>query len=1120
MPLVHFAITLLGAALVPLAAQTYTAQISGVTKDHSGSMVVGAAVTMIHLETGVVQRTTTSETGIYRIIDLPPGSYRLEVSMSGFKKFVQDSLTLQVAGRINLDVALQLGDLATEVTVTTEAPLIESGTADFSQLVDRQKMEELPLESRNVLKLASLTPGFAEGTNFENPSQAPGFFYSDFKIGGSRSLTHALLIDGLPSEGPDRGYGLFVPPVDSTQEYKVLGNAFSAENGRTSGAVINMVTKSGTNKFHGLGYDYARNSIFDANNFFSNRAGLEKPSFGRNEFGGNIGGPIARNKTFFFADVDVWRQTQPNFILSTVPTAPQVQGDFSKTYTLNPGQVLIRIYDPLTVASNGKGGYVRQLFPNNAVPRDRMDPVAVEAVKYYPEANLPGDTVTLANNYLSNAPNYDNRYTYEGKIDHYLGAKHRLSARFSQMVFKRNNPASWPGPSAPLSRNGNGGFTNIVVGDVYTLTPSMVLEVRAGLSRSHDGFYPVSEGFDLKTLKFPSNLANAAKAYFPTFQIADESTMGQQNPLDFARNTYSLNVSLNKQSGHHSLKTGVDMRRLQFNPYQINNPAGLFTFNRGMTQSNPFAGNKAEGHGLASFLLGAGASGQLDNEFRPALGRHYYAGYVQDDWKISNRVTLNLGLRYDVERGPTERHDRMGYLDLYAPSPLANRPGLGNLKGMPRFMTPDDRNLLLTDKNNFAPRAGLIVGLGKKTVARLGYGIFFVPMTIVQSQGFAGFSTSTPWLATADGNISTADPLRNPFPKGFAQPTNNPGPLAQIGLALNSTLRNERVGYTQQWSVSLQRELAGNVAGEVTYWGNKGTHLQVGAGIQEDYLPDQYLTLGATLFDQVPNPFFGLIPVGTLSGQTVARRQLLLTYPQYTSLLRIVPMAASSIYHAVTFRLERRFSNLSIQGNYTIGKCIDDSSSQEADYSGNPVDNQNRRLERSLSAFDVSQRLVGSGNWTIPFGRGKRFGGNLHRGLNAALGNWTMAGIVSLQKGVPVVVGRPHNNGQSARLDNPSIYRWYDTSVFSPVSSFVIGDTGRLLPDARKDGLRNFDVSITKNFRLSEKFSLRIRAESFNVSNNPSFGMPTSGVSNVNFGVVNSQANRPRSVQLAARVSW
>jgi hypothetical protein len=390
----------------------------------------------------------------------------------------------------------------------------------------------------------------------------------------------------------------------------------------------------------------------------------------------------------------------------------------------------------------------------------------------------------------------------------------------------------------------------------------------------------------------------------------------------------------------------------------------------------------------------------------------------------------------------------------------------------------------------------------------------------VQTQGWVGFATSTPWLPTADGNITIADPLRNPFPKGFAQPTNNPGPLAQLGLALNSTLRNERVGYTQQWNVSLQRELLRNLAGEVIYWGNKGSHLQVGAGIQEDYLPDQYLALGSALFDQVPNPYFGRIAVGTLSSQTVARRQLLLTYPQYTSVLRVVPMAASSIYHAVTFRLDRRFSSLSVQGNYTIGKCIDDSSSQESDYSGNPVDNQNRRLERSLSTFDVAQRLVASGNWSLPFGRGKRFGANMPSALNAVFGNWSLAGITTFQTGVPVTVGRPHNNGQSAKLENPTINRWYDTSVFTSVSSFAIGDTGRLLPDVRKDGLRNFDLSITKSFRLTEKYSLRVRGESFNVTNNPSFGMPTSGVTNAAFGVVNSQANRPRSVQLAAKVTW
>ncbi len=1103
-----------------LAAQTFTAQVSGTVKDASGSVVAGAAVAIQNLETGVSHRSASNDAGIFRLLDLAPGRYRLEVSLKGFRKFAQEPITLQVADRVSIDPTLQVGELSSEVTVTTEAPLVDSGTPDFSQLVDREKMEELPLEGRNVLKLASLTPGFSEGVNLEAADQAPNFFASDFKIGGGRSMTHELLLDGAPSSGPDRGYGQFIPPVDSTQEYKVLGNAFSAEYGRTSGAVINMVTKSGTNKYHGAGYEFVRNSIFDANNFFSNRAGRERPEFGRNEFGGNLGGPIAQNKTFFFADFDAWRMTTPNFILSTVPTPQQIQGDFSQTYTLNPGQQLIQIYDPLTVKSNGAGTYTRQPFPNNSIPRNRMDPVAIEALKFYPEANLPGAAVTQANNYLSNAPNYDNRYTYEIKLDHYLRVRHRLSSRFSQTIFNRNNPAAWPGPSAPLSRKGRGAFTNVVASDVSTLTPSLVLEIRASLSRAHDGFYPVSEGFDLKTLKFPDYFVQAARPYFPTFQIADESTMGNQNPLDYARNTYGLGISLNRQSGRHSVKIGTDIRRLQFNQFSLPNPSGQFVFNRGMTQMNPFAGTRTAGHGLASFLLGAGASGSLQNEFRPALGRHYYAGYVQDDWKLTPNITLNLGMRYDVEKGPTERFNRQGYLDLDAPSPLASLPGFSNLKGMPRFLTPEDRNLLLTDKNNFAPRAGLAARLGKKMVARMGYGIFYVPMTIVQTQGWAGFASSTPWLTTVDGNITIADPLSNPFPKGFTPVPNNPGSQANLGLALDSTLRDEHVGYTQQWSVALQREIARGTVAELTYWGNKGTKLQVGNGIQEDYLPNRYLAMGSTLLEQVPNPFYGLIGVGTLSNPTVARRQLLMTYPQYTSLKRIVPMGSSSIYHAATVRLERRFSSFNIQGSYTFGKCIDDSSSQEGDYSGAPVDNENRRLERSISTFDISSRMISSGTWKLPFGHGKRFGGSMPTVLDTMLGNWTLAGISTFQVGVPITVGRPHNTGQSAKLENPTIDRWFDTTVFKSVGTFAIGDTGRLLPDVRRDGMANLDLSVMKMFRLSERFSLRMRGEFFNALNSPTFGMPTSGVTNAAFGVINTQANKPRSIQLAARVTW
>lgn len=1114
-PLIPVVIVLC-AGLDTASAQTYRAQLSGTVSDQSAAAIPGVNVRARNIATGVGQTTKSNELGIYRFSNLQPGSYTVEAEQTGFKRFVRDGITLQVADDLTLDIAMELGEVSEAVTVSAAAPLLESANADFSQLINERRMQELPLNTRNALKLAVLTPGFSKGSSYDNGAVMLG---SDFRVGGGRSLAQEILIDGTPSSSSDKQYREYVPPVDSTQEYKIMANAFSAEYGRTTGAVVNMVTKSGTNKFHGVAYEFFRDDALDANNFFANRAGQSKPGFRRSQFGANLGGPIIRNKTFFFVDYDALRQAIPSTLTATVPTALQRSGDFSETYAASRN--LIKIFDPMSLTQAGSV-YNRTPFPGNRVPISRIDPVAAKSVNFYPDPNQPGAAVTGVNNYLSTASNRDDQWSWSGKVDHNFSDWNRLSGRISQNRFDTVDPAIWPGPSAPASRSRRVVFTDAVISDLHTFTPTLFLDVRAAESRAHTDWYPISKGFDLAQLSFPSNLIQQTQPVFPTFQIDGMTNLGNQSLLFDVRDTYSFEASVGKFSGRHSFKAGVDARIYHYNHYNDANPAGLFTFNRTFTRGpNPFTASAEAGYGLASFLLGAGNTGSRAHVMSGAFGRRYYASYFQDDWKINSRLTLNWGLRYSLETGPTERFDRYANIDFGAPSPLGNVPGLGPLRGTLVYLDPNNRNLMNTDTNNFDPRAGLAYQASGSTVIRAGYGIFHVPMQIDASLGSFGFESSTPWITTRDGSLTVENRLSNPFPEGFNLPKNERDPAFNIGYGLSGTIRDERVGYTQQWSLAVQRQLPKSFVLDLTYWGNKGTGLQWGTGFEENWLPDQYLALGSSLYDMVPNPFFGIISSGTLSQKTVARRQLLLPYPQYTSLGRSLPMAASSIYHAFTISAERRMGSFNLSASYTVAKTIDDNSSQTAsDNGGGILDMENRRLERSLSPLDVSQRLVFSAIYELPVGRKRAFGSQMNAILDGFIGGWTISGIASEQSGLPVTVGRPDNNGNSAKLADPSIDRWFNTAVFSPAQPFTFGTTGRTLPDVRTDGLKSLDLGLFKDFLAKERFRIQFRTELFNAFNTPNFGYPNGSVISPSFGMVSSQANEPRKVQFGLKFYW
>ena len=1110
-------------AAVPAAAQTFQAQMTGTVHDASGAVVPGAKLTATNIATGVKFSTVSNGDGVYQFQALPPAEYRLACELKGFKRFEQGPIVLQVNQAFRLDVTLQTGQTTEQVTVTGAPPPLETASATLGQVVTTRSIENLPLNVRDPLALVGLTPGVTFGPNFGNgggQDVGRNFFKSDFNVGGGRSGSQEILLDGAPDTTSDVNRGVIDPPVDSVQEFKVQANSYDAQFGRTSGGVVNVITKSGTNDLHGVAYDFERHSVFDANNFFNNRSGLSLPSFQRHQFGGNLGGPVIKNKWFFFGDYEGLRQGYPISTISTVPSALQRQGDFSQTRASNGS--LISIYDPNTLVVLPGGTRQRSVFPGNAIPTNRFDPVAANALQYFPAANIAGNPVTGQNNYIFSDKSTTNSDKYDLRTDASFTESTRAFFRFSRQQDVRAVPGNLPLPIGGGRRTSDH-YTQALVDLTHVISPSAVADVQFSFTRALAAQTGASEGFNLSSLGFPASYLAVADSQFPVFNIGD--TVGTSNGSDSftqfqPRNMFSTLGSVSYLHGKHNFKFGGEWRILDFNEAQNTSASGTYSFGRTFTQGpNPVQASALAGYGFASFLLGNASSGTIRQINPISTQGFYYAAFAQDDWHVNDKLTLNLGLRWDVNIGNREKYNRLAYLDLGALNPLGPAAGLPDLRGQLGWIggdnSTDQQN---TDWINFGPRVGFAYSATPKTVLRGGYAIFFLPKT-VQGNGDGAIEAfrDTPMVATIDG-VTPANTLSNPFPQGILPPLNDRDPLANVGASVGAPTRQYRNAYSQTWSFGIQRELPFKLLLDVHYWGNKGTAILTTWNINQ--MPDQYLSLGSRLNDQVANPFYGLIASGAVSGRTISRQQSLRPYPQYSGdsgVQRVFVPDGNSTYHAGTIQLERRLAtNLTFLAAYTRSKAIDGVRT--------PFDYYNRSLEKGLSSFDAPNQFVFSGVYQLPFGHDRQFGQGWNPIVNSILGNWDLNGIVRIQSGQPIGIGRPAvNNGQSAKLSSPTIGEWFNTDVFSVAAPYTFGTVGPVLPDVRTDGMRNVDAVLVKNFGFSigdKRFTAQLRGEFYNLFNHPQFASPNTSVSSQTFGQINSQANNSRDIQLGFKIKF
>jgi len=1125
------------AAPLCLVAQSFYGTVTGTVTDSTGGVLANVKVTLTNEGTNDSRTQTTGENGVFTFPQVPPGVYRVEGENQGFKKFLRQHVAVDVQQEAVVDAQMEVGSVSESVEVTSVMPQLQTATSSLGQVVNNQQISDLPLVGRNTLSLIGLTAGAQPMGAFGGiPARTNAYNQGFFSTSGSQVVTNESLIDGAPANTALYNAPAYVPVVDAVEEFKVQTNTFSAEFGRTGGGIVNIVTKSGTNRLRGSLYEFFRNNHLDSNNWFNNRAGLKLPAYTTNQFGVTAGGPLeipglynGKDKTFWFFNYEGLRDSKANTVTWTIPTPTQLGGNFAGAPT---------IYDPTSSTQDpASGAYLRTPFPGNVIPASLINKVSAKIAAIWPAPNAVG-TASGANNFVATGAVKNVWDSFMARMDHNFGQKARLFGRVSYSEASRGaydyfhdqfaggvNPG---GGDVPLHFNAR----NVMLDFNEMLTPTFLFEFRYGFVRQHLDKVPPGYGLDMTTLGFPASLnQQLALTALPAIAVSGFNGIAPNSSDLIARNdnTHSWQGAFTRVLSAHTLKFGADFRFIPIGELQPSSPEPSFSFSSAFT-FGPNAVTGTGGSSLASFLLGYPASGSVDNTPAISISYRYFGSYVQDDYRVSSKLTLNLGVRWEVETGRNERYNRLSWFDPAVANPIASQVGLQNLMGGLEFpaVGGNSARQKLTNYHNFGPRFGFAYNVLPNTVIRGGYGLFYLPSTGDDqgtNLGASGFFVSTTFNSSLNGGITPTDNLGNPFPKGINQPTGSSlGLKTLIGQDLVSVYHYDRSAYAQEWNLNLQQQFPGSILLDVAYAGNKGTALPV--DIQADQLPDQYLSLGSALLATVPNPFFGIVTTGPLSSATTTAGQLLRPFPEYNSVNIRAVREGNAIYHALQAKVERRFrAGLSLLAAYTYSKAITDAGSRLSINFANPgiQDSNNLRGERALANFNTPQRFIVSYNWELPFGPGKPLlnGGGKVVGMIA--GGWQLNGVTTFQNGQPLGLStsvnnthslgggsRPNNNGTSAKLSGPTESRlgqYFNTSVFAAPAAFTFGNVSRTLPDVLAPGIRNWDFSIMKNNRFKEHYNVQFRAEFFNGFNNVNFGSPGTTQGTSTFGVISSAAD-------------
>jgi hypothetical protein len=1148
--------TLLPASVVILLASIALGQdprgsIIGRVTDQTQALIPDVDVRVTNVANGVSASSKTNQTGHFNIPFLLPGVYKVTAKAPGFAAYSRDGIEVRVSETVELAVDLRVGGVAESVEVTTETPLLDTAGSSLGQVIDQRRVVELPVVGGNPIEFMFLAPGVMTDRTW-NPMKAP-FTGTGVSADGNPAFTNEFQMDGVSNTfaaGDGGSRDAVRPPANVISEFKVQSSSYDASIGHTIGAFVNVSTKSGTNELHGEVHYWHRNSAFGAESFFNNRAGTKQPPYRDHQWGASAGGPVVlpglyngHNKTFWYYahEKNLWGA--PRDWSFTVPTAAQHKGDFSELLALGSRY---QIYDPATTVRTPEGRYSRQPLLNNIIPPSRLDPVGLKLVNLYPNPTMPGSTDGV-NNYMKPS-NYKETYNVHfARVDHAFSDSHRLFARVNYDYWEEDRQRFFsPEVHGQIINRINRG---LALDDVFVLNPSVVLNVRYGITNQEFPERRVSQGFDLSSLGFSPALVKLVDKKLATIPRLSPNGYSQlsiwgEGDGTITGLTHSLAGNVTHLRGKHNLKYGADFRVYRGfgnrHPLDVS-PDLQFTssYTRGPFDTSPSA---PMGQGLAAMLFGI-PEGGMARTASSALQDKYLGLYFHDDFKFTDRLTLNLGLRYEVEAPIAERYDRLvaGYAfgqsnpieaqarANYAKNPIPEvSPSNFRVLGGLQYGSQGGvgRSPFRGEKNNFLPRFGFAYRLTEKTTLRGGYGIFYDSIGVNATQALqTGFSQTTPIQPTLDNGLTFVATLANPLPNGLLAPPGSANGLkTNLGQTVTFYNPDRKHPYAQRWSFGLQRLLPRRFLLDASYVGNRGTRL--GVQRQLNYTPAQYLSTSRvrdqgtidSLAQQLSNPFQGLDPI---YGSTISRAALLTPYPHFSGVTSYLDPIGYSWYHALQTRLEKRFSQgYTFQMIYTWAKLM------EAVDVLNPSDPKRYEV---IGGFDRTHRLAMSGIWEIPVGRGRHFGSRMPAVANLLVGGWQLSGVVALQSGALLSWGNVIFNGDLKDIELPSsqrtVDRWFNTEAsFNRDSRQQLASNIRTFP-FRLSGLRaqnvsRWDFSIVKQFPIYERLTFQFRAEVYNALNHPSFGSPNTSPTSSAFGYITGTTNEPRQWQLAGRLTF
>ena len=1160
----------LAAMCAALHAQDFRATISGQVTDGSHSVIPGALVRAIHTATNTVTEVRADKDGYYTLPYLQPSTYDIEAVAQGFKRFRQEGVVLMVADKLDLPIVLEIGQVNQEVTVMAQQELIQTGTASGGLNFDELMTSEYALNGRQVYMLMDLTPGVLftqEEFGVTGYSGTRGWDTSgSYVMNGGMTGTNQFLLNGAPISLT--GSWQVAPNMEAIQEFKVMTNTYDAQYGRTGGGTVNTTIKSGSNAWHGTAFDYFRNSILDANVTQNNQVGAPRGKHITNQFGGTLGGYVRKDKDFVFLSFEGFREIVPFPVVSNVIPADLRDGQHFTQYN-------IKVYDPLTVHTCVKGvdttgnancatTYIRNPFPGNVIPQSRISPVARNLMNLMPVPNGPG----LVQNFF--ATNNEGRYRYDqpmARWDHMINNADRV---YAMMTFQHGhefrNQTGFPG----VAESGNI-FTqrtdqNYIADWTHILSATKILDVRLSFGR-FTSYFP--DG-DLTSNVTAQSLGLTNIPAAPTIgkSLPPRIDFGQFSPLVGnsgtpsnqytwqTTNQWDFSANLTQTIGKQTLKYGFEFVYAGVGTNAIGRANGEFTFKpTWTTQYAQRQANSSDGSEVADMLLGIPTTGYLDSNSQSYRTWPYYAWYVQDDWKVLPRLTLNLGLRYDIQVPWVERFNGVDKgFDFNATNPAgaavlaawqkqaaaynATKPQFpypavpAALLGGEMFIQPgQSRRIYLTDFQNIQPRIGIAWQFLSKTVLRTGFGIYH--QTATQAGNTDGFNAKTNYIESLDGGVTPSAGLTgpyslvNPYPNGIVAPSGSSlGLLTNVGNALTLDGNQRIIPRTFQYSFGLQQRLPWNSMVEATYVGSMTVHAPMAA--QLDYYPLSDVLIGQNtnsfLNRKVNNPFYGILPATSTQGASpqIAAQELMRPYPEFNGITFSTFPWARYRYDALQLRAEKRFFGnrqagaLTLIFAYTFSKNWQDS---------NLLNNWNYLNEKpvhELTNYDKPQSVAFSGVWDLPFGKNRAIQ-PANKFVSAVVGGWGMNWAYRFNSGYPVSMGNWVFSCSSYLVDNQSHDHWFNNtpSCYRAVPSYYL----RTNPD-RFENLRQMDnhtvnLSLTRTFQVTERTRFQLRGEAFNAMNHPLYGAPNTTYTNARFGLLPiAQQNFPRLIQLAGKIFW